>query len=432
MKNLSVFQVILLAVFAAAAISGVLIFALVIGIGAGNSIGPVVIWGTQDQTAFAVVLRQATENESRLSQVSYVQKDPATYEAELTEALASGTGPDIFILRQDYAVRNAGKVVPVPYDFLSRSQFENVFVEAARPYLAQSGVLGVPILVDPMVMYWNRDLLGSAGFSQPPRYWDEFADLAQKAVKRDDSGSILKAAVAFGEYQNVDNAKDIVGLLILQAGGAITRRDNTDRLVPSLSARAAGSTSQAAESALRFYAEFADPSKIHYSWNRSLPGSRAAFAAGDLALYFGYASEARQIARTNPNLNFAPAPMPQTRAGTAMSAARTYALAISRASRNREGAMTVATLMADTGIARALSIALGIPSARRDVLAERAADENELFKREAIIARSWIDPDPEKTNGIFRAMIESVTSGAARYAEAIGRADQEMAQIIGQ
>jgi len=94
--------------------------------------------------------------------------------------------------------------------------------------------------------------------------------------------------------------------------------------------------------------------------------------------------------------------------------------------------MTVATLMADTGIARALSIALGIPSARRDVLAERAADENELFKREAIIARSWIDPDPEKTNGIFRAMIESVTSGAARYAEAIGRADQEMAQIIGQ
>ena len=223
-----------------------------------------------------------------------------------------------------------------------------------------------------------------------------------------------------------------MSLLILQAGGSITRKDSTERLVPALSARTVGQTSQATESALRFYSEFADPSKTHYSWNRSLPSSRAAFAAGDLAIYFGYASEARVIARTNPNLNFAAAPVPQSKNRNSVNVARVYALAVSRTSRNPLGARTAATLIGDTPVARALSIALDIPSARRDVLAEKSVDENVLFESQAIIARSWIDPNPEKTDDIFRAMIEAVTSGVARYGEAISKADQQMAQLIGQ
>ena len=433
MKELSVFQVVLLASFGALAISGMLVFALLVSSGGGNAIGAVTIWGTLDPNAFTVVLRQAAETENRFSQVTYVQKDQQEYERLLTEALASGTGPDLFLLRQDYVVRNEGKIVPIPYDNFSRSQFEDTFVEAAEPYLAGGGVLGIPIVVDPLVLYWNRDMLSAAGFAQPPRYWDELPDLAQRVVKKDESGRIVKAAVAFGEYQNVDNAKDILVLLILQAGGSITQRDNTGRLLPTLSARTAGAASQATESALRFYTEFADPSKVDYSWSRSLPGSRAAFAAGDLALYLGYASEASTIARTNPNLNFVIASVPQSRvADTPRNVARVYALAVSRTSTKPSGAMTVASLMGDTGFAQSLSFALALPSARRNVLAQGGSDEDALGRREALIARSWLDPDPERTSNIFRAMIESVTSGSARPAEAIGRASQEMARILEQ
>lgn len=432
MLNLSVFQVMILATFSALAIAGLLIFALVVGGAGGVGVGPVVIWGTQDAGAFSVVIRQAAENESKLAQVSYVQKDPVTYQNELTEALASGKGPDLFLLRQDHAVKDRGKVYPIPYRLLSRSDFEDIFVEGADPYLAEEGIIGMPLFVDPLIMYWNKDLLESAGFSQPPAYWDEFANIAQKSVKRDASGAITKAAVAFGEYQNVDNAKDIISLLILQAGGSITERDSTGRLDPTLAARTAG-PQQAAESALRFYTEFADPSKLHYSWNRAFSSSRAAFLAGDLAIYFGYASEASGLGRANPNLNFAAAPVPQVRSADARkNVARVYALAVSRASKNPQGAMTVATIMADASLSRGLTVALGVPAARRDILSESGDDKNVLFDREAIIARSWIDPDPERTSGIFRAMIESVTSGSARLAEAISRANQEIAEVIGQ
>lgn len=433
MKSLSVFQIILLAAFGALAISGMLIFALVVGSNTGNAIGPITIWGTLEPNAFAVVLRQATENDGRLSQVTYVEKDAATYEEELTEALASGTGPDIFLLRQDYVIRNKGKVIPVPFTFLSEEKFKDTFVEAGNPYLSTEGVIGIPLFADPMILYWNRDLLAAAGFAKAPQYWEEMAEFSQKVTKRDDAGGIVRSAIALGEYANIDHAKDIIALLIQQAGGSITSFDSTGRLVPSLTLRLAGQPSQSAESALRFYTEFADPSKTHFSWNRSLPSSRAEFAAGDLALYLGYSSEATQLARMNPNLNYAGAAIPQSKvASRATNAARVYALAVSRTTRNPQGAMTIAALIADAPIARALSVATGIPSARRDVIAEQSEGENVLFEGQALIARSWVDPDPQKTDAVFRGMIEGVTTGASRLQEAVGRANQELAQTIGQ
>jgi ABC-type glycerol-3-phosphate transport system substrate-binding protein len=433
MKSLSVFQVVILAVFGALALSGILIFALVVSGGGGGTVGPVTIWGTLEPSPFTTVLRQVSENDPRLAQVSYEQKDPETYEGLLTEALASGGGPDLFLLRHDYVVQNSGKAVPIPYELVSRSQFENTFVEAAEVYLDEGGILGVPIASDPLILYWNRDMLSAAGFARPPEHWDQLPDMARKIVKKDEAGRIVKAAVGFGEYQNVTHAKDIMALLTLQAGGTITQKDATGRLLPTLAARTAGAPSQATESALRFYTEFADPSKVDYSWNRSLSETRTAFASGDLALYIGYASEIAMISRMNPNLNFAVAPVPQIR-GTErpLNLARVYALAVSRASPRSDSASLVASIMGSADFARSLAIALGMPSARRDVLAEGGSEEEALFVREALISRSWMDPDPQQTNAIFRAMIEGVVSGSSHPAEAIGRANQEIARILEQ
>jgi len=428
--RMSVFQTVLLASFGALAISGLLIFALFVGGGNSNAIGPVTIWGTFDRSSFDAVLDSSIYSK-QLTDVTYIQKDSATFGQELTNALAGGTGPDLFFLRQDDSVRDANKILSIPYTYLSHSQFEDTFVEAAQPYLGTDGVLGIPVLIDPMVMYWNRDLLSVAGIAQPPQYWGELQGMVQRLVKRSDSGAISKAAVSFGEYSNVQHAKDILSLIILQTGGSITRLDVEGNLLPALRAYASGSA-QSAESAVRFYTEFADPTKINYSWNRSLPNSRAAFTAGDLAFYFGYASEASAITRANPNLNFGVAPVPQVRdASRARTVAHVYALAVSRLSVNPQGAITAANLIGSDVVGAALSAEFGVPSARRDVLAAGEGVANPLFLRESLIAQSWVDPNPEATNLVFRDMIEGVVSGAVRLSEAIQRADQEIAQIIG-
>ncbi len=430
-KKLSMFQIILLVSFGGLAIAGILIFAFAVGGGGSTSLGSVTIWGTLDQTAFTTVLRQASDNDPKLSGVTYVKKDEATYASELTNALASGTGPDLFLMRQDRAVVDAGKVAAIPYDLISRQQFEGTFVDAAAPYLAQNGIVGFPILVDPMVLYWNKDMLATAGYSQPPQNWGQLFSMAQKLTKRDESGSILKSAIAFGEYRNIPNAKDIVAMLISQAGGAPTTYDSSGRIVSTLVPKIAGAA-RSTEDALRFYTEFADPSKSDYSWNRSLPNAQDAFASGDLALYVGYASEESLIARKNPNLSFAVAPMPQTvNAPRAVTGGRVYALAASRSGANPSAAITAASLIASSEVAGGLSVALGIPSARRDVLAVGATGNDDLYNRMAIIARTWFDPDPSQTDDIFRAMIEDTTSGAMLLSQAVQRADQQMGRLLG-
>ncbi|OGG51996.1 hypothetical protein A3C18_04150 [Candidatus Kaiserbacteria bacterium RIFCSPHIGHO2_02_FULL_54_11b] len=432
MKKLSMFQLTLLVTFGGLAIAGVLIFSLAIGGGESNTIGAVKIWGTLDQNAFAAVIRQVAENNAQLSQVTYEQKDPATFESELTNALASGGGPDLFLMRQDYALKDAGKVAAIPSSALSKAQFENTFIQAASPFLAQNGVIAVPLVADPLVLYWNKDMLASSGYPQPPKYWDELFDMAQKISKRDESGSITRSAIAMGEYKNVTNAKDILATLILQAGGEITAYDNTGRLSPALAPRAGVGSVQSTASALRFYTEFADPSKNDYSWNRSLPESQKSFASGDLALYVGYASERLQVARMNPNLNFSIAPLPQIRtAQNALNTARVWGLAASRAGANPNGAITAAFLLASSDTAGAISSALGMPSARRDLLGKSAQGDEELFNKQTILAYSWLDPNPDETEALFRVMIENTTSGAQLVAEAVQRADQEMARILG-
>ncbi len=429
----SLFQVILLAVFGSVAVAGVLIFAFAVGGNGSSAVGPVQIWGTLDQNAFTTVIRSVAEDDPTLSQVTYVQKDPATFEEELTSALARGAGPDLYLLRQDYAELHSGRVIVIPFESLSASQFQDTFVDAASPFIARDGITAIPLAVDPLILYWNRDMLQTAGYARPPVYWDELYDMARALTQKNDAGRITKSTISFGEYRNINNAKEVLSMLIMQAGGSIIVRDTTGQLVPALSPRT-GETTQSTASALRFYTEFADPSKDDYTWNRALPEAQSTFASGDLALYIGFASEEPLIRRKNPNLNFAAAPIPQIRsAARAVNAGRAYGFAIPRTSANPNGAITVAYNLASGPMSKTLSVALGIPSARRDVLSEPPPTEGNdgLFNKQAIIVHAWIDPNPIKTGEVFRDMIENTTSGATLLTEAISRADQEFGEILG-
>jgi len=444
--KMSSFQIILLCIFGAFAVAGILIFAFLVGSNSGSSIGAVTVWGTFDDVAVQTIIRQLSEEDSRLRQVTYVRKNADTFEQELTNALASGTGPDLFLLRSDHTLVDAPKIASIPYETFSREQFESVFVEAARPFLGEEGVLAVPLTVDPYVMYWNRDLLSAAGFAKPPAYWDETFDMARTItdcqrvtalesntiVGCDETRTIKKATVALGEFDNVDHAKGIISLLILQAGGPITQRDSAGSLSPSLMARQ-GEVAQPAESALTFYTTFANPARDAYSWNKSFTSSRAAFANGDLALYVGLASEYALIKRLNPNLNFAVAAIPQIRnVDKSTNSGYAYGFAIPRASKNPGGALTAAYLLASPESSKALATVFGQSSARRDVLALGAQGNEDLFNRQTLITRTWEDPNPVETTRIFRDMINSITSGSAKVTEALQRAEQAMRQITGQ
>jgi len=449
MPRLSTFQITLLAVFGSLGVAGVLIFALFTASSSANAIGPVVIWGTIDGTALNLALRDAADNDSRFSQVTYLKVDPTQYDANLKTALANGRGPDLFLMTDDHAYRDASYALHIPYSQFPQSQFQSTFLDTATPFLASDGIVGIPVLVDPLVLFWNKDALATAGIAAPPQYWDQVPGMVESLVKKSDSGTVQKGGIALGSYANIDSAKDILATLIIQAGGGITGLD-AEGILRSQLASQNGST--AAVTALNFYTEFADSSQPDYSWSRAFQDAQAAFAAADVAMYIGHASEYASISATNPNLNFAIAPIPQIRSAQyTADTSRVYAFAIARNTQNARGALTVAYLMAGPDFISSVAKSLGMASALRRVVTSNAAaaqptDQTSaalqnlvsnspktpgtLLDFEANISKPWIDPDPDKTSQLFRDMIENTVSGELKSMDAVQRGDKQLGTIL--
>ncbi len=424
-----------LGVFVFLAVVGVIIFAGGGGLGGGDqSAGPVVIWGTLPENQMQDIIGEvAIDKEDLFREVSYVEKSLATYERDLVNALASGTGPDLFFLTQDLILSFQDKVAPISFRDISESNFKDAYLEEGELYLTESGILALPFYVDPLVMYYNRDLLSGAGIAEVPRYWDEVLTVAERVSELNSSGTITRSGVALGEMRNIAHGKDIIAALLLQTGNPIVRR-GPNGLEATLGKRVAGGPIPESEAALRVFTDFADPAKPVYSWNRALPEAQKMFGNGDLALYFGYASELPALRQTNPNLNLDIASIPQIREGRLTATfGRLTALSIARTSANTDGALRVAEELTSAKANNVVLAELGFAPVRRDVLgvAQERAVLRTLFTS-ALTARGWLDPNPQGSTDIFTRMVESVTSGRQRLSEAVSEASTDLGSLFTQ
>ena len=430
---MSTFQLIVVSLFVGFIVVGVGVFAMFGGAFGGGGTGAVTIWGTAPATQVDYLLDSMRSVDNSLQDVHYIEQKPASYEQTLLNAMASGSGPDLILITQEQLGAFGDKVVPIPFGTLSQSTFLASYIDEGQLFLTPQGSLALPFAIDPLVMYWNRDMFAAAGLAQAPQYWSEFT--AQNGlpakINAYANSQIKRSTVALGEWSNVSNAKAILSTLFMQAGEPLTARNARGALVSVFGQGGSGGGS-AAESALRFYTEFANPSKTTYSWNRSLPQSADAFAGGTLAVYFGFASEYNAIAQQNPNLRFAVAQMPQLQGGGAqLTYGRLTGLAIPRSARNIQGAAAVAQKLAGVTAAGIMVAQTGMPSARRDIPQNTAANAAaDVFARSALVARGWVDPSDAATDAVFKTMIESVISGASEPAQAVSEAAQEFARLL--
>ncbi|HEY4526497.1 MAG TPA: extracellular solute-binding protein [Candidatus Paceibacterota bacterium] len=440
----SIFQILLLAVFGAFAAAGVLVFALAVGGGDEEaSIGDVVVWGTLDQSIFNDALDQASQANRALAGVRYEQKEAGLFDQELANALAEQRGPDLYIITTDQALINQAKVSLTPYENISQTQFKNAFVDAANPFLGKNGIIAIPFITDPLVLYANRDLLVTGGYPNPPKYWDEVQKMSETLKLMDSNGSISIASIALGTYRNIENAKAIISALIMQKTNTqgITQETivghGTDNELRSLLANSYGRNRAPALEALDFYTEFANPAEADYTWNGSFSSARQAFTQGRLVMYIGFASEEPLIRNMNPNLNYVVTALPQSRGNTlAITFGRTYGFAIPLTSNNPLGASMAADLLVSATSSAAFARHFAVASALRDALSGPSSapvsPDREFTDKQVLISRNWIDPNPSATDEIFRDMIETSVSGAATLSDALSRADQKLQHLFAQ
>jgi ABC-type glycerol-3-phosphate transport system substrate-binding protein len=426
------FQTILLGSFVIAFIFAVLVFSNVIKIGSSNTnqavTGQVTIWGIYPQGIIQGYLDSATAKNTEIT-VIYRQKNQDTFRTELIEALANGQAPDIVISDSEHIFSFKDKLYTIPFATYSERLYRDSFIDGASVFLSKEGVIAVPLTVDPIVLYYNKNLLAGQNYVVPPTTWTGLVQSLPRFVKKDARGVISQTAIGLGESDNIDHFKDIISSLFLQTGNPIVSLNpNTDEYEQKISVGTSGQDELATAKALDFYTGFANQANSSFSWTRTLPSTLDTFLSGKSAFYLGRASELFTIQARNPNLSF-----DVTTIFQADGAIRpvTYGVfsgvSIVKSTANFNAAYSILGTLSSKEFAQYLSSSISIPGVRRDLLLEQQKNPYvQSYFKAALSAFAWPDLDSKKSETIFRNMIRAVNSGRSNSTQAIRTAAQDL------
>lgn len=380
------------------------------GVVLASQVGQITVWGTIPAAQINNLLVEKTEEIPVFKQITYKYVNPLELSVKLTEAISYERGPDLILASHENLAALRGRIYPFPYDKSTQLvDIRSKYLDGAQIFALSDGLYGYPIAIDPMVMYWNKDILTTEGYLEPPKTWEKLVnDMFPTLIQRDFDRTIRRSVVSMGEYTNVRNAFGKLSMLMLQGGTkGVTENGKEYSIQLSVSSHGAGNPIR---SATDFYTRFSKSSNTQYSWNRSLPEDRSQFIAGDLVFYFGYASEAGEIERANPNLNFDIAEVPQGAEATVRRTyGKIYGLSVLKSSDNISGAAAVMSVLAGSAIAGEIATRNNlVPAYRAAVMAGSNDIYGRIAYKTAPITFGWLNPDRNATDEIFGTMIKDI------------------------
>ena len=252
--------------------------------------GEIIWWGLNfEESDLSTLIKEYQEKNPEI-QITYIKQSPIDYRERLTNALASGTGPDIFELHSSWPPMFSNDLSALPGSVMSSDEFKSLFYPVVSVDLALSkGIIGIPLEYDALTLFINEDIFGSAA-KTPPKTWDELRDLSFIFTQRGEGGKMIQSGIPLGMAENIDYWPEVIAFMIFQNQGN-----------PSFPS---GFSTQRA---LEYYKQFG-AARV---WDSSLPRSTTAFARGMVAMYFAPARAASEILKQNPDLNFKTILLPQ-------------------------------------------------------------------------------------------------------------------------
>lgn len=398
-------------------------------------VGPVQIWGTVPAGPMTQILSDLATSDEVYEKVSYRYIAPEEFNQTITESLADGLGPDLLFTSHEQLVEQRRRIRAIPFESFPLRDFQDLYIDGAQVHALADGVYGYPIMVDPLMMYWNEDILTNNGFLAAPRTWEELVNVQLPAmVDRSFDRTINRSVVAFGVYNNTKHAFGVLSMLLIQSGSNLVQEDLRN---PELVQYDIGLTKTVVRevnpfaNSLSFYLRFSQPANTLYSWNRSFGNDLTQFISEDLVFYFGYGSEGKEIQRLNPNLNFDIAEVPQ---GASADVRRTYgqfyALSPLRSSDNIDGAFKVMSRLSSDDLNIAIANNYSMVPTKRSLIALGSNDTfGRLSYRSAPITYGWLNPDRSTVDGIFMEMVSDVSENRNDVKSATDDAEQKLREI---
>ncbi len=387
------------------------------------------IWGVDPSSNFADSINQYRVIRKNIS-VEYRQIPEGTFEQDVINALASGTGPDIIMFHNTWLLRHYNKVVPANETQFTITQLRDTFPDVIyQDFSAVDKIFALPLYIDTLALYYNRDIFDKNGIALPPKDWLDLQNLVPKLTAKNTSGGIVRSAVAMGGSQaTVNEAPDILSLLMLQAGARMTNNEATQA---TFAQNVEGSSP--GPDAMAFYSKFSNSSDTYYSWNDNMEKDTDSFAKGNTAIIFEYGDKKDEIKEKNPFINFSIASMPQpTNSEKSVNYADYWGLAVTNNSKNPDWAWdAILYLTANETPAEQYFLNTGRTPAMRN-LVQKYANHPELGQliRQALSARSWPQISKPAIQRIFSDMIQSVITDKLSIAEALDQAQTEVSELM--
>lgn len=429
----SSFQTILLVVFGVVFVGAILVFSGLISFGSKKTSsttpsGTVVMWGTVSEEIMRSYIDSVGIGDGEYT-ISYTKHAPENIKQDLIVALANQTPPDVLLFPSEYLTQLRDRLYVTPYASYAERTFRDTYIDGAQLFLQSDGIAAFPLVVDPLVVYYNKDVLAKSNFIFPPRTWNDLKNSVPLLSTKDIKNKLVQSTIALGTSTNVLHQKDILAAMILQTGNSIVSYDSkTNTSNVTLSVKPNGSEESPAAQALTFYTSFSTPTNSNYSWNISLPDSLTQFLSGKSAFYIGRASELFAIQERNPNLNFDVLELFQTGADTrAITFGSFLSVAMLKNAPNPLAAYATLTALSSPANLDALAKTVSLPPTQRSLLLGRQDNPYvAVFFKAALSAFGWLDPDPLQTTAIFNDMIISITSGKNNPENAIYEANKQL------
>jgi ABC-type glycerol-3-phosphate transport system substrate-binding protein len=392
------------------------------------------------------------------------------YENELLNAMAEDRGPDIFLIHNTWVTKYLPKVEPMPastkvavQQVTGTLKKETIYVLETQPSITlrkykndypdavkrdtvrtvdvstvadkrelAERIVAVPMSVDTLGMFANKDLLNAAGVSVIPNNWADFQTAVGKLTKQDSQGNIVQSGAALGSAYNVERAPDIIAALMMQNGAEMSDAvgQPTFQLLP-MALRDVREQPPSFQ-AVGFYTDFANPAKEVYSWNSRMPNSLEAFIQGRTAFFFGYSYHLPVIRAQAPKLNLGVANLPQIEGNPTVNFANYWAWTVSKKSTHKDLSWNLLNFMIQPAESTKYLTAAKRPAAVKALLSDQLEDEEVgVFASQVLTAQSWyLGADPGAMEDALLSMVDNVLRGIEDIPEAVRNASDKVAQTV--
>lgn len=376
-------------------------------------------------------LISAYEAKHRNVTIQYTKKNIENYQSDLLNAMASGNGPDIFSINNSWVPSYLDKISPAPDNVFTVREYKDTFVDSASSDLiVDNKIYGTAMWVDSLALYYNKDLLGTAGIATPPKTWKELAEDVRLITRQNSSGYFDRSGVAMGTNANVNRGVDIVYLLMLQAGAVPWKADGSSPTFANSISKNGSSVNPGVE-ALSFYTSFADPYSANYTWNNESDYSTDAFANGRAAYLYGYYYTKDTINSKAPNLNYDVAPVPQYNLSDPnVNYSNYFAEVVSKQSKEQAWAWDFLKFASSKEALELYYQKDKEPSSRRDIIEEQSGDESVgVFAHANLTGKTFYKSDEAKFDGIMGDMIDNVILKGQTISQALNQAQSQAGTI---